>query len=201
VINEIDALGDIPELQAPKELMDLLDNKTTVPTVRTTEDQSSDDEEFEEVEVEPEVPIDGPVIEVNLPKKKKTKEEQLREEHERQLRIAADKEKRNIIEDCHKLSFLLHMAHVRYQMVCAKKLCEKFSSKLSKFARDLTGGSDAIEKKISKFSKKFKHVKSKLPVETSLNASVDRLLYIMENSVYENDKDLVMVRLVFSIVI
>lgn len=34
-IDELDVLGDIPELQAPRELMDLLDNKATTSRVIT----------------------------------------------------------------------------------------------------------------------------------------------------------------------
>lgn len=189
-INEIDAFGDIPELQAPHDLMDLLNNGPTPPDVRITDNQSSD-EEWNEVEVEPELPVEESSVEIEV-KKAESKEEQFQEKREKQLRLAANREKRQIIEDCHKLSFMLHMAHLRYSMLCVKNFCVKYPG----FACDLDSSDSfsTIEDELLKFRDKFNHADQKsLPVETSLNTSVNRLHHIMQNLVYENDKDLTMV--------
>lgn len=129
------------------------------------------------------------VVEVEI-QKKKSKKEQLQEEYERQLRLAIQREKRKIVVDNHKIHFLFYMSHLRYQMLCVKEFCSKYKEKLPEFSHDFT----LTEDKLLNFRKKFKSSgQKKLPVETSLKSSVDRLLYVIENSVYENDKDLVLV--------
>ncbi|KAI6191562.1 hypothetical protein M3Y97_00241500 [Aphelenchoides bicaudatus] len=199
-LDEIDQL-DLPELNAPKEWMDLLEARpstskqlTNSTHNKTIEHDSSDEEEWHEVEdAKPsQTTSKKATIEVQIEKKKS----EAVQEMEKLLRQEAERVKRQYQEDSHKLHFLIYLCHLRYQMKRAKQFCQKYKAELNELVNFelLNSTNPSTESQLKEFCGRFK--KGELPAENSTQSSLERTRSIFKTSTYQSEKDFAMALLI-----